>query len=72
VAASEVSGSAARRIPSATLILRVWRETDSEQPFRARLVAVDGDGDTTELGVAADADAVLAAVRRWIEQSAAS
>jgi serine protease inhibitor len=37
-----------------------------------RLVAVDGDGDTTELGVASDPDAALATVRRWIEESTAS
>ncbi len=72
MAASGVSGSAGWRTPSATLIMRVWWEPDSEQPFRARFVAVDVDGDTREVGVAADPDAALATVRRWIEESTAT
>lgn len=36
---SEVFGSAKRRTPLVTLIMRAWRETDSAQPFRARFAA---------------------------------
>ena len=72
MSASGVSGSAGKRTPSATLIMRVWWERDSEQPFRARIAAVDVDGGTTEVGVVADPDAAVATVRRWIEESTAT
>lgn len=68
MAASEVSGSARRRTPSATLIMRVWRETGSPQPFRARFAAVHPDGHTTEVGIAASPDQALTTVSHWIEE----
>lgn len=52
--------------------MRVWWETNSEQPFRARFVAVDVDGGTTEVGVVANPEAALATVRQWIEEATAT
>jgi hypothetical protein len=63
-----VSGSGKRRTPSATLIMRVWRETGSGQPFRARFAAVHADGHTTEVGIVASPDEALATVSHWIEE----
>ncbi|HEV7452510.1 MAG TPA: hypothetical protein VGO16_14210 [Pseudonocardiaceae bacterium] len=50
------------------MIMRVWRETGSEQPFRARFVAVHADGHTAEVGVAASPDEALTTVNHWIEE----
>jgi len=46
--------------------MRVWRETDSAQSFRARFAAVHSDGQTTELGTAATPDDALSIVSHWI------
>ncbi len=66
--ASEPQGSARRSTPSAVLITRVWWEEGADQPFRARLVAIDVDGRRTEVGLAADLDETLAASRDWIKK----
>ncbi len=66
--ASESQGSARPSTPSAVLITRVWWEAGADQPSRARLVAVDVDGRTAEVGRAANLDEVLAATRDWIEK----
>jgi len=68
VTISEVVDTAKGRTPSATLIMRVWRETDSPQSFRARFVTVHPDGQTTELGTAATPDDALSIVSHWIEK----
>ncbi len=69
MAASVVFGSAKGRTPSATLIMRMWWETGSAQPFRARFAAVYADGHiTAEVGVAASPDEALTTVSHWIEE----
>lgn len=63
-----VFGSAGRRTPSATLIMRVWWETNSAYPFRVRFAAIEDDGGTTEMGAATDLETALAAVRWWLDE----
>jgi hypothetical protein len=67
VAAGEVFGSARRRTPSATLIMRVWWEASSEQPFRAQFAAIRAGGHT-EVGIATSPDEALTTVSHWIEE----
>ncbi len=51
-----------------SLILRVWWESGSRQPFRARMLVVDPDGRPAELGTAADPAVALAMVQDWLEE----
>lgn len=48
---------------SDVLVVRVWTEPESAQPFRAR-VSYGGEQGT----VTADPEAVIAVVRRWLAE----
>lgn len=50
-----------------TLVLRVWREADTEHGFRARVFASDGANEPANMTVAADPDTALAAVKEWLD-----
>ena len=45
------------------LVIRVWREPESAEPFRAR-VSYGGE----QQAVTADPEAVIATVRRWLTE----
>lgn len=49
-----------------TLVIRVWRETESPEPFRARLIAGSADGDEPTVTYARGRAEVIAAVNRWL------
>jgi len=50
----------------ATLVIRVWRETESSEPFRARIIAESADGNEPTVSHAREREEVVAAVNRWI------
>jgi hypothetical protein len=67
--ATPVSPTSVRlETPTGSLILRVWWESGSPHPFRARLLSVDPDGRTANLGTTADPAAALAMIQRWMEE----
>jgi hypothetical protein len=50
------------------LVIRVWREPDADQPFRARITYDGEDRATAATRPTTDPDAVLDAVRRWLDE----
>jgi hypothetical protein len=50
-----------------TMVIRAWVEPSHPQPLRARLISSDPGGDAELVETAADADAILLAVRRWLD-----
>lgn len=50
-----------------TLVLRVWREPESEEGLRIRILASDGAWEPGELTVTADSEAAVKSVRDWLE-----
>jgi len=51
----------------ASLVIRVWRDRDSPEPFRARIIAGSADGDEPTVSYARGRAEVLAAVTRWLD-----
>lgn len=50
-----------------TLVLRVWREPDAAQGLRVRILTSHGNQEPASTAVAADTEAALAVVRKWLE-----
>ena len=50
----------------ATLVIRVWRDTESPEPFRARIIAGSSEGDEPTISYARGGAEVVAAVNRWL------
>lgn len=50
----------------ATLVIRVWREPDSPEPFRSRIIEGSPDGGEPTTTYARSRDEVVAAVNRWL------
>jgi len=55
------------RLFQATLVIRVWRDTESPEPFRARIIAGSPNGDEHTISYARDRAEVVAAVNRWLD-----
>ena len=55
------------RLIQATLVIRVWRDTESPEPFRARIIAGSPNGDEHTISYARDRAEVVAAVNRWLD-----
>ncbi|WP_415856580.1 hypothetical protein [Sinomonas sp. G460-2] len=53
-----------------TLVLRVWREPESEESLRIRILASDGAWEPGELTVTPDSEAAVKSVRDWLEARA--
>jgi hypothetical protein len=51
-----------------TMVIRAWVETAHDHPLRARLISSQPGQDTEFVETAADTDAVLLAVRRWLDR----
>ena len=49
-----------------TLVIRVWREPGSPEPFRSRIIAESAEGDDPTVSYAHGREAVVAAVNRWL------
>jgi hypothetical protein len=60
--------SAPLSTPSGALVLRVWWEAKSAEPFRARVLAVEPDGRTSELGTVADLSEAITLIRNWMNE----
>ena len=54
--------------PTATLVIRVWRDTESPEPFRARIIAGSSESDEQLMSYARGREDVLAAVNRWLHK----
>jgi hypothetical protein len=50
-----------------TMVIRAWVEPAHAHPLRARLISSRPGQDAESVETAADADAVLLAVRRWLD-----
>lgn len=50
----------------ATLVIRVWREPESPESFRARIIAESAEGDEPTVTYARGREEVAAAVNRWL------
>ncbi|CAH0272197.1 hypothetical protein SRABI26_03695 [Arthrobacter sp. Bi26] len=50
----------------ATLVIRVWRDTESPEPFRARIIAGSAESDERTTSYARDRAEVITAVNRWL------
>ena len=50
----------------ATLVIRVWSETESPQPFRARIIAESSKGGEPRVSYARGQEEVVAAVDSWL------
>lgn len=50
-----------------TMVIRAWVEPAHDHPLRARLISSRPGQDTEFVETAADPDAVLLAVRRWLD-----
>jgi hypothetical protein len=50
-----------------TMVIRAWLEPAHDHPLRARLTSSRPGQDTEFVEAAADTDAVLLAVRRWLD-----
>lgn len=53
--------------PTGTLVIRVWRETESPEPFRARIIAGSPEGYDHTIGYARSRADLVAAVNRWLD-----
>jgi hypothetical protein len=53
--------------PQATLVIRVWRDPESPEPFRARIIAGSLEGDEPTVSYARGRAEVVAAVNRWLD-----
>lgn len=51
----------------ATLVIRVWRDTESPVPFRARIIAGSSNSDERTISFAQDREEVIAVVNRWLD-----
>jgi hypothetical protein len=51
----------------ATLVIRVWKDTESPEPFRARIIAGSPNGDEHTISYARGREEVIAAVNRWLD-----
>ena len=51
----------------ATLVIRVWRDRESPEPFRARIIAGSAEGDEPTVSYARGRAEVVAAVNRWLD-----
>lgn len=52
--------------PGGALVVRVWREDDSDEHFRARVTLGSGEGLEPRTVVATSPDEVLEIVRAWL------
>ncbi|SDL25795.1 hypothetical protein SAMN04487913_107197 [Arthrobacter sp. ok362] len=50
----------------ATLVIRVWKDTESTEPFRARIIAGSSEDDEPTISYARGRAEVVAAVNRWL------
>jgi len=50
------------------LVIQAWRETDAEQPFRARVTYGRTADDTPTTVVTTDLDEVVDTVQRWLAE----
>ncbi|MGY3317452.1 hypothetical protein ACVWZ7_000555 [Arthrobacter sp. TE12232] len=51
----------------ASLVIRVWRDTESPEPFRARIIAGSAEGNEPTVAYARGRAEVVAAVNRWLD-----
>lgn len=49
------------------LVIRVWAETESPEPFRARIIAGSPEGYEHTIGYARSRADLVAAVNRWLD-----
>ncbi len=52
--------------PTATLVIRAWRDTESPDPFRARIIAGSSESEDQTVSYARSREDVVAAVNRWL------
>jgi hypothetical protein len=52
--------------PTATLVIRVWRDAANPEPFRARIIAGTSESDEQTISYARGREDVVAAVNRWL------
>lgn len=50
-----------------TMVIRAWVEPSHDQPLRARLISTNPGQKAELVETAADTDAILLAVRRWLD-----
>ena len=50
----------------ATLVIRVWRETGSPEPFRARIIAESAEGDEPTVSYFRGREEIVSAVNHWL------
>jgi hypothetical protein len=50
----------------ATLVIRVWRDTESPEPFRARIIAGLAEGKEPTISYVGGRAEVVAEVNRWL------
>lgn len=53
------------------LVIRVWRETDAQHPFRARVTYGLATDDAPTTVVTTDPDEVVNTVQRWLTEMSA-
>lgn len=51
-----------------TMVIRAWVEPAQDHPLRARLISTQAGQAQELMETAADADGILMAVRRWLDQ----
>ena len=51
----------------ATLVIRIWRDPESPEPFRARIIAGAPEVDEPAVSYARGRAEVVAAVNRWLD-----
>jgi hypothetical protein len=63
---SEGSDDSNGTLTQATLVIRVWRERDSPEAFRSRIIEGSSDRDEPTTTYARSREEVVAAVKRWL------
>ena len=58
--------------PGGALVVRVWREDDGDERFRARITLGSGEGLEPRTVVATSPDEVLEIVRTWLLMATAA